>query len=198
MQASRRALHFSMREFFSKLSQHSAATADRSAIVAPGCSYSYRNLLSRVRAGADWARCLPVRVGLLFGKTADSILADLALSFAGKELVPLPAFFSDSQLAHIIRTAGLSYAVSDPISADRARSLGLITTGLGATALSNSEPASEARRIIFTSGSTGHPKGVRLSSTQLVASAIAVAHATSAPVKIVICRSYRVRCCWSR
>lgn len=180
MQASRRALHFSMREFFSKLSQHSAATADRSAIVAPGCSYSYRNLLSRVRAGADWARCLPVRVGLLFGKTADSILADLALSFAGKELVPLPAFFSDSQLAHIIRTAGLSYAVSDPISADRARSLGLITTGLGATALSNSEPASEARRIIFTSGSTGHPKGVRLSSTQLVASAIAVAHATSA------------------
>jgi hypothetical protein len=39
---------------------------------------------------------------------------------------------------------------------------------------------------------------VRLSSTQLVASAIAVAHATSAPVKIVICRSYRVRCCWSR
>ena len=171
-----------MREFFRQLSYRGAALGDEPAIVAPGCRYSYRNLFNRIRDGAGWARGLPARVGLLFGKTADSLVADLALSFAGKELVPLPTFFSDSQLAHIIRTARLTHAVSDSIWGDRARKLGLITSELGATAASSSEPAAEARRIIFTSGSTGEPKGVRLSSRQVLASATAIAQATGASV----------------
>jgi long-chain acyl-CoA synthetase len=171
-----------MRDFFRQLSRRGAALGDKPAIVAPGCTYSYRSLLNRIRDGAEWARGLPARVGLLSGKTADSLVADLALSFAGKELVPLPAFFSDSQLAHIIRTARLTHAVSDSVWGDRASRLGLTTSELGALAASGSEPAAEARRIIFTSGSTGEPKGVRLSSRQVLASATAIAQATDASV----------------
>jgi long-subunit acyl-CoA synthetase (AMP-forming) len=169
-----------MREFFAALSRRAAIAGARPSIVAPGRTLSYQDLLNRIRDGAEWARILPDRVGLLFGDAADCILADLALSFAGKELVPLPAFFSDGQLAHIIRTAELTHVVSDSICSDRARRLGLIAGELGAVAGSSSEPASNARRIIFTSGSTGRPKGVCLSARQVLASATALAEATGA------------------
>jgi long-subunit acyl-CoA synthetase (AMP-forming) len=123
---------------------------------------------------------LPSRVGLLFAGMADYMLADLALSFAGKELVPLPPFFSDAQLAHIVQNTRLEYVLCDALSAPRARKLGLIAAELGAAPCAGSEPASEALRVIFTSGSTGQPKGVRLSSRQILASVAALAEATGA------------------
>jgi long-subunit acyl-CoA synthetase (AMP-forming) len=169
-----------MRDFFWELSRRAVITGARPAIVAPGRTLSYQDLLSRIRAGAEWAQTLPNRVGLLFGDAAEYLLADLALSFAGKELVPLPAFFSDAQLAHILATAALSHVVSDEISTDRARRLGLVASELGAEADCGCEPAADARRIIFTSGSTGRPKGVRLSSRQVLASTAALAEATGA------------------
>src|ERR1035438_10294870 len=102
-----------MRDFFRELSRRAVIAGARPAIVAPVRTLSYRDLLSRIRAGAEWAQALPDRVGLLFGDAAECLVADLALSFAGKELVPLPAFFSDGQLAHIIRAAELTHVVSD-------------------------------------------------------------------------------------
>jgi long-subunit acyl-CoA synthetase (AMP-forming) len=169
-----------MLEFFGALARRAAIAGARPAIVAPARTLSYRDLLNRICEGAEWARILPDRVGLLFGDAADCLVADLALSFAGKELVPLPAFFSDGQLAHIIGAAELTHAVSDSICGDRARRLGLIAGELGAVAGCGSEPASNARRIIFTSGSTGRPKGVRLSARQVLASTTALAEATGA------------------
>ena len=169
-----------MREFFDALSRRAEIAGARPAIVAPARTVSYQDLLNRIRDGAEWARGLPDRVGLLFADAADYLVADLALSFAGKEIVPLPVFFSDGQLAHIIRTAGLSHVLSDSICGDRARGLGLIGDELGAIAGSSREPAPDAHRIIFTSGSTGRPKGVRLSARQVLASAMALAEATGA------------------
>ena len=107
-------------------------------------------------------------------------MSDLALSFAGKELVPLPAFFSDAQLLHIIRMAQLSHVVSDPRLGERARNLGLIVCEPGSEDTPSIEPAGDADRIIYTSGTTGQPKGVRLSGRQMLASAAALAQATGA------------------
>jgi long-chain acyl-CoA synthetase len=169
-----------MRDFFRELARRAVVAGARPAIVGPAHTFSYQDLLSRIRAGAEWAQVLPDRVGLLFGSAADCLVADLALSFAGKELVPLPAFFSDAQLAHIIATAALSHVVSDEVCGDRARRLGLMASGLGVAADCGREPAADSRRIIFTSGSTGRPKGVRLSARQVSASASALAEATGA------------------
>ena len=135
--------------------------------------------MSRIRAGAEWAQVLPDRVGLLFGSAADCLVADLALSFAGKELVPLPACFSDAQLAHIIATAALSHVVCDDVRSSSPQA-GTGGERAGRTADCGREPAADARRIIFTSGSTGRPKGVRLSARQVLASASALADATGA------------------
>ena len=101
-----------MREFFESLGRRAAIAGDQRAIITTECSLSYGELFDRVRSVAQWACRLPHRVGLLYGKSSDGIVSDLALSFAGKELIPLPAFFSDAQLSHIICTAQLSHAVS--------------------------------------------------------------------------------------
>jgi long-chain acyl-CoA synthetase len=169
-----------MREFFARLSHRAAVAGDQRALKAPDGALTYGELLSRVHGVAQWSSALPRRVALLFGKTTDGIIADLALSFAGKELVPLPAFFSDEQLLHIVRTAQLSHAVSDASLIERAQRLGLNVCALGAAPVPDIVPAPDSVRIIFTSGTTGKPKGVRLSGRQVLASVAALADVTGA------------------
>ncbi len=169
-----------MRDFFTRLSHRATVAGGRRALIAANGVLSYAQLFDRVRGAAQWSMRLPSRIGLLFDNSSDGVIADLALSYAGKELVPLPAFFSDAQLLHIVRTAGLTHVVSDRRFADRAKALGASVCELGADALATAPPAPDAGRIIFTSGTTGHPKGVQLSGRQVLASMAALAEVTGA------------------
>src|ERR1700724_1169471 len=169
-----------MRDFFEGLLHRAAVAGNKRALVSPNGAISYRWPLERVRRHAQWATRLPHRVGLLFTKGTDYVVCDLALSFAGKELVPLPEFFSDAQLLHIAQVAQLSDVVADRASAERAKRLGLTVHELDAQSVTNIVPATGAGRIIFTSGTTGKPKGVCLSERQLLASVAALADASRA------------------
>src|ERR1700719_4088771 len=169
-----------MHEFFEALLHQAAVAGTNAALVSANGVLSYRALVERVRGHAQWATRLPHRVGLLFAKGMDCVICDLALSFAGKELVPLPEFFSDAQLLHIAQAAQLSDVVADRASADRAMRLGLTVHQLDAESVINIAPAAGAGRIIFTSGTTGKPKGVCLSGRQLLASVAALAEASHA------------------
>lgn len=169
-----------MRAFFERLAWRAATDGASAALVAPNRTLSYAALADEVLVRAGGAKRLPGRVGLLFASRQEYVLADLALSFAGKELVPLPDFFSDAQLGHVIETSGLSAVVTDDASVERCRRL-----GLSVHALENSEdalgsPVDGSARIIFTSGTTGAPKGVRLAEKQLLASVTSLAIATGA------------------
>jgi long-subunit acyl-CoA synthetase (AMP-forming) len=137
-------------------------------------------LANQVFARAASAKRMPERVGLLFTSRKEYLLADLSLSFAGKEIVPLPDFFSDAQLAHIIGVTGLSTVVTDDVSIDRATRLGLRVHRLAESEPAIDSPSDSSARIIFTSGTTGEPKGVRLAAKQLLASVTGLATATDA------------------
>ena len=89
---------------------------------------------------------LPEKSACSLRKGPDHIICDLALSFAGKELVPLPEFFSDAQLAHIVKAAHLTHAVADQASANRAKLLGLTVLRLAVESSPNAAPASDAGR----------------------------------------------------
>jgi long-chain acyl-CoA synthetase len=169
-----------MLEFFEGLQRRAAATGQRPAIVTADGALSYAALAGEVRSKAQSAARLPPRIGLLMANGADSIVCDLTLSFAGKEVVPLPEFFSDAQLSHIVQTAQPTDAVTDARSVERATRLGLVVHNLSAEAVPDISPAKETSRIIFTSGTTGKPKGVCLSGSQLLASVHALADATLA------------------
>jgi long-chain acyl-CoA synthetase len=169
-----------MRAFFELLAARAGNRGADTAIVSAAGTVSYAELIERVRGHAQWATRLTSRVGVLFSKGTDQILADLALSFAGKELVPLPDFFSDAQITHIIESTRLSTIVADARNFTRATRFGIDVQALATDTLPSRAPALDAGRIIFTSGTTGTPKGVRLTGSQLLASVGALADASGA------------------
>ena len=120
-----------MRDFFEGLLHRAAVAGTKPALVSPNGAISYRELTERVRGHAQWTMRLPQRVGLLFTKGPDYIICDLALSFAGKELVPLPEFFSDAQLLHIAQAAQLTHVVADSASAERAMQTRIYRASVG-------------------------------------------------------------------
>ena len=122
-------------------------------------------------------------VGLYADNSPHWIAADLAAQIACVDLVPLPAFFSSEQLAHVIGASGMAAMLSS--DAGPAASFKFEAEAAGGLRLYRSTgPAcernalSEGRKITFTSGTTQAPKGVILTTAQQLRTARALASLT--------------------
>ena len=127
------------------------------------------------------------RVGLLLENGPAWVIADLALLQAGMTCVPLPAFFSATQLRHVLTDAALDTILTD--QPERLQSLlgrsadSDLTIGNTLLARFDLGPADGPRlpvgtaKITYTSGTTGEPRGVCLdaASLQAVVTSLAVA-----------------------
>lgn len=155
------------------------AVTDPEAIIlegAEGC-LTARGLYTAVQSFAISLQLLKVkRLGLLAENSPGWVIADLACQQAGICLIPLPHFFSDTQLRNSIECAGI-----DALFTDDAVRLGQIVPGYpvefecgikyGLTLHAVASPRRPAlpeatEKITFTSGSTGAPRGVCLNTTQ--------------------------------
>ena len=100
-------------------------------------------------------------------------LADLAAHVAGIPIVPLPLFFSPSQIDHVLNAAGIDQILSDQ---PERLSAALRQPGLSVepfygnlqrvrlpSAVSRAALPEGTAKVTFTSGTTGEPKGVCLS-----------------------------------
>ncbi len=109
------------------------------------------------------------------------VIADLAALRAGIVHLPLPGFFSQSQLAHALTQTGADTVLTDQPARITGLGLGFAVVGKANGLLRMQRTTPEAAlppataKISFTSGSTGAPRGVCLSAAGLLDTAVAVA-----------------------
>lgn len=145
----------------------------------------YGALLGRVERLADALARRRVRtLATVLPNGIDWALADLAALRAGIVHVPLPQFFSASQLAFALAASGADAVLAADLPA------GCMPEPLPglAPSFARREPEPVARheatrKITFTSGTTGTPKGVCLGADSMLATAESLAQAL-APVAL--------------
>ena len=157
------------------LSRWQRHAPDAVALKETGTVLSYAELAAHVsdlagRFVAENCRC----IGILADNGIDWIVADLAALASGATVVPVPLFFSRSQLLHLLSAAPIDTllvdnAVFTPPGFVRApRSVGSLAMFRRTCSELTSPPETAAvAKITFTSGSTGEPKGVCLSNLGL-------------------------------
>lgn len=149
--------------------------------IALGCqgeTLSYAELNARANRLARHLSALGAGPGGLIavcmGRSADLLVALLAVQKAGAAYVPLDPGFPAERIAYMIEdsTASILLADDDSIAGlDVPASLRVVDIGRDATSWAGLDPAdlldaataSDAAYVIYTSGSTGRPKGVAVS-----------------------------------
>lgn len=160
-----------MISILARIGHYAAARPNEPALVDGNGVMSYAALqreLSRV-VGLPGCR----RVGLLMDNGSPWVVLDLALLYRGTVCVPMPLFFSDAQLRHVIDDAGLDMIITD--DPERVEALVhmslMMQLQIGGQRLAcfglrpvfaNPLPPGTTK-ITYTSGTTGEPKGVCLS-----------------------------------
>jgi len=139
---------------------------------------TYDELLDEVRQRIRWLLEIKSKVVALYsGNTVEWIFIDLACQELGLVFIPLPTFFSTSQIQGCLRRAGVDTLLSDkrelPDFIDsqyssapyvkRLASINAIHVLRNANSQGMDLPLA-TQKITFTSGSTGNPKGVCLST----------------------------------
>ncbi|WP_394239282.1 AMP-binding protein [Pseudomonas anguilliseptica] len=147
---------------------------------------SYAQLLSEVeQRSAQLLELGAQRVALALDNGTDWILWDLAVLHAGLVCVPLPGFFSSSQQAHVLDSAGIDCLISAQPHAGFIQAAPAVYRRSMAQA-----PAVHADtcKITYTSGTTGQPKGVCLDiATQLAVASSLVQASASCRVERHLC-----------
>lgn len=174
-----------MRDILTALGHQAKTRPGATAITDLTQTLTYADLAGRVSWLAARFANLPNTVGILCANSIAWVECDLALALAGKTMVPLPTFFSPGQLAHIAKDAGIAHVLCAPETLAAAKALNVPCTVIDdgteiAAYPMDLSAADHAKRIIYTSGTTGAPKGVRIGSRQIAASARGLVHASGA------------------
>jgi long-subunit acyl-CoA synthetase (AMP-forming) len=169
-------------EFFAKERPHRLALSDGAR------SLSYRELQREIDRAAPAAT--GERVGLLMENSCAWAIADLALQKSGAACVPMPPFFSDNQLRHLINNAGLDAVVTDQplriiklLQTPLSRELNIAGQRFDLFLLNPSEKfplPPRTAKITYTSGTTGQPKGVCLTGEAAARVAVSLSDAVAA------------------
>ncbi len=164
-----------MSAIITALRMRAHATPDRTALSDSHGELGFAELLQQIDRFAAALRAQGCRsAGLLADNGIDWVIADLAALQSGMTLVPLPPYFSKTQLSHVIEASSLDTLILDRATHERFPHGGAFAPAGGddgnlrllqrRAALDDDPSAAAAAKITFTSGSTGQPRGVCLSA----------------------------------
>ncbi|EWM13733.1 dimodular non-ribosomal peptide synthetase [Kutzneria sp. 744] len=150
-----------------------ARTPDAVAVSDGAATLTYRELdtwSTRLSDGL-WAAGVRVgdRVGLCLDRSADFVVAVMAVLKAGATYVPVDPMHPAGRLARILEGAGVRLVITDRTDiAMLARTVDELVASRPRTTRPRIDPA-EPAYVIHTSGSTGRPKGVVVPHSNVIA-----------------------------
>lgn len=169
-----------MNKILAAIYTHASNTPEKIALTGATTQLTYAQLAAQIDSLSEWFIAQQIgRAGLWGENSIEWIVADLAAWKAKITLVPLPRFFSATQLQHVLSEAQLSRllvcgdiasvaAVSERIASPIANIyLDQLTVSTTTTTTISDTAIEGIAKITFTSGTTGTPKGVCLSTAAL-------------------------------
>jgi long-subunit acyl-CoA synthetase (AMP-forming) len=147
------------------------AHAERPALQQGERRLSFREVLQEVGLRTERLRTMGCRrIAIALDNGIDWALWDLAVLEAGLVCVPLPAFFSSTQLAHVLHSGGIDTLIVDDSRAFQHAGFGPAAGQLAQRVVEDPPvlPAGTVK-ITYTSGTTGQPKGVCLEAKAMLA-----------------------------
>jgi len=177
-----------MQNLWITISKATKKQPDAVALFDPHCgaSYTYRDLVNQVNLlASELQECNCPILGIYADNSPDWLIADLAGLASGCCVVPLPTFFTPSQLQHVVQDVGMTHLLKsktpDAMHWGESSRQQLDNSPFELLAL---EPVKKSDRlppgtikVTYTSGSTGTPKGVCLSGEHLSTVAHSIAGA---------------------
>jgi len=161
-----------MNEIFKRIARFAHERPQQVAILDDGVALDYAELKREIEHTA--ANLYVNRIGLMIANSCSWAILDLATQKRGIACVPMPAFFSDGQLRHLIADAGLDVIITDQSS--RVQNLlgilpeaeinvagKMLSCFVAEQAQGHTLPPCTTK-ITYTSGTTGQPKGVCLTA----------------------------------
>jgi len=166
-----------MKRILDRIAQHARNTPDKVALQLQdmAITLNYRELHHTIPELAGSIK--GQRIGMFMGNSCAWAVVDLAILHRGAIAVPVPPFFSNEQLSHLISDSELDLIITDqpqrlesllhisPSAHLRIAGRELALFQLPIVALR--QLPSETAKITYTSGTTGQPKGVCLSSSAI-------------------------------
>ena len=180
-----------MSRILAALQRHAVSVPRKVALQDEHGALTYGELPAEVEGLADRLRaCAPRAIAILADNGKAWALADLAAHAAGIPCIPLPLFFSATQIAHVLKAAAIDHVLTDQpgrlLAALQQPGLS-VEPFYGAMQRVRLQPAAAAAlpagtlKVTFTSGTTGEPKGVCLGrdTMETVAESLRVASAAT-------------------
>lgn len=157
-----------MRNVLKQMARHALTQPDKIALDDGDSTLTYRQLnRAIVELGA---RIAAERVAVMMDNGVAWAVVDLAIAACGAVSIPVPAFFSDGQIEHLLADAAPDLLITDRpdcgvASSRRLYHEAIVVAGTELHLFSletrnRRTLPSDTRKITYTSGTTGQPKGV--------------------------------------